>query len=262
MAVTHGHGNPDWTRDETILALHLYQELGGVVPGPKDPAILALSEELRSLPIHAPAARKESFRNPDGVAFKLQNLRQVGTGRGLSNASETDRSVWADFGEKPDEVRRLAASIRANALQGLVKGDAVAALPDAEELPEGRLLTAVWLGAALYRGGLSPQGAYCSRASAQRVLQPAPDPFAGVHQRGVLERRQAFQFHKQGSQLSRTSHSRFVSRPRSPSVACFTSSKKRCAGKSRTVVGASWSCMLLSYIHWEMSSCQQPPRPF
>ncbi|SKB04168.1 hypothetical protein SAMN02745166_03999 [Prosthecobacter debontii] len=28
MAKTNGHGNPDWTREETILALALYVQLG------------------------------------------------------------------------------------------------------------------------------------------------------------------------------------------------------------------------------------------
>lgn len=31
MARTQGHGNPNWTRDETILALDLYLELNGDV---------------------------------------------------------------------------------------------------------------------------------------------------------------------------------------------------------------------------------------
>ena len=35
MAVTQGHGNPNWTRDETILALDLFLQLDGNVPSPK-----------------------------------------------------------------------------------------------------------------------------------------------------------------------------------------------------------------------------------
>ncbi|MBB5060889.1 hypothetical protein HDF16_005625 [Granulicella aggregans] len=73
MARTHGHGNPDWTRDETILALALYLETGEAVPSKKDPRVQRLSSTLRALPYHAEAARRETFRNPDGVAFKLQN---------------------------------------------------------------------------------------------------------------------------------------------------------------------------------------------
>lgn len=35
MAVTKGHGNPNWNRDETILALEAYFALGGKNPSAK-----------------------------------------------------------------------------------------------------------------------------------------------------------------------------------------------------------------------------------
>ena len=98
MARTHGHGNPDWTRDETILALALYLETGEAVPSKKDPRVQRLSSTLRALPYHAEAARRETFRNPDGVAFKLQKLRSVATGKGLGNTSTMDREIWRSLG--------------------------------------------------------------------------------------------------------------------------------------------------------------------
>jgi 5-methylcytosine-specific restriction enzyme A len=67
MARTQGHGNPDWTRDETMLALSLYFECGETVPSKTDPRVQELSGLLRRLPYHADAAKKSTFRNPDGV---------------------------------------------------------------------------------------------------------------------------------------------------------------------------------------------------
>jgi 5-methylcytosine-specific restriction enzyme A len=113
MAVTHGHGNPNWTRDEVILALDLYFDCKGRIPGQSDPRVKALSELLRAFPHHSVAARKESFRNPDGVAFKLQNLRKVATGKGLGNVSRIDREVWNELGHDPKRTEHLAALIRA-----------------------------------------------------------------------------------------------------------------------------------------------------
>lgn len=86
MAVTQGHGNPNWNRDETILALEAYFALAGKNPSAKDPLIIALSQTLRALPYHGEAARKSTFRNPDGVAFKVQNLRSRETGKGLGTS--------------------------------------------------------------------------------------------------------------------------------------------------------------------------------
>lgn len=118
MAKTHGHGNPDWSRDEVILALDLYLSCGGGIPSGSDPRVEALSKVLRSLTVHPESSRVGSFRNPDGVSFKLQNIRQVASGRGLSNVSRVDREVWAAYGDKPAEVKRLAAAILSLASPG------------------------------------------------------------------------------------------------------------------------------------------------
>ncbi|MBI2387009.1 MAG: HNH endonuclease [Elusimicrobia bacterium] len=140
MARTHGHGNPDWTRDETILALDLYLSCKEKVPSRNDPRVESLSESLRRLPYHAALSRKESFRNPAGVAFKLQNIRKVATGKGLGNVSEMDRKIWPELGSRPEEVRRLAELIR-NGVQ------VAQSLPNSEgddddsEFVEGRIVT-------------------------------------------------------------------------------------------------------------------------
>src|SRR5262245_22150253 len=112
MAVTHGHGNPNWTRDEVILALDLYFDCKGQIPSSSDKRVKALSELLRAFPYHSRAARRESFRNADGVAFKLQNLRKVDTGKGLGNVSQTDRAIWAELGDKPQQTKEVAKLIR------------------------------------------------------------------------------------------------------------------------------------------------------
>lgn len=138
MAKTTGHGNPNWTRDETLLALELYFETAEQVPGPSDARVIALSDGLRRLPIHEGANKKTNFRNPDGVAFKLQNLRQVATGKGLGNTSQVDKEIWAEFGGNPEAVTDLAALIRRELLDDNsnildVEGDL--------EFAEGRVVT-------------------------------------------------------------------------------------------------------------------------
>ncbi|MFH1851165.1 MAG: HNH endonuclease [Candidatus Neomarinimicrobiota bacterium] len=112
MAITHGHGNPNWTKDETILALDLYFDFQGHIPSSNDNRIIALSELLRTFPYHSLAIRRESFRNADGVVFKLQNLRQVATGKGLGNVSKMDRAVWREYGNNPVRVKEIANLIR------------------------------------------------------------------------------------------------------------------------------------------------------
>jgi 5-methylcytosine-specific restriction enzyme A len=144
MARTHGHGNPNWTRDETILALALYFASGKAIPSRSDSRVHGLSELLRSLPYHSNSAKNESFRNPDGVAFKLQNIHNVATGKGLGNVSEMDRQIWTEFGLHPDKVDLLAGLIRA----GVTFAETMPETVDADnenndEFYEGRLLTVI-----------------------------------------------------------------------------------------------------------------------
>jgi len=113
MAATKGQGNPKWTRDETVLALELYLDLQGRSMSANDSRVIALSRELRQLAFDAHIVGAASFRNPDGVAFKLLNICSVATGRGFSNASKVDREVWTSLGGDRELVREIAGKIRA-----------------------------------------------------------------------------------------------------------------------------------------------------
>jgi len=138
MAVTKGHGNPNWTREEIILALDLYLDCDGHIPSGEDQRVRELSEVLRAFPYHSLAARKPSFRNPDGVAFKLQNLRQVATGKGLGNVSRADRAVWEELGSDPKRTKELAQLIKAGIqVVNEVREDS----PAYEVFAEGRVVT-------------------------------------------------------------------------------------------------------------------------
>lgn len=138
MAVTHGHGNPPWTRDEVVLALDLYFDCDGKIPGQSDPRVKELSDLLRAFPHHSAAASKATFRNPDGVSFKLQNLRQVATGKGLGNVSRTDREVWDELGHDPKRTKHLASLIRAGIK--VVEGAGEASVID-DVFAEGKVVT-------------------------------------------------------------------------------------------------------------------------
>jgi 5-methylcytosine-specific restriction protein A len=141
MARTHGHGNPNWSRDETILALNLYFECARDVPDASDARVVRVSEILRQLPLHITTKRTETFRNPDGVAFKLQNLHNVATGKGLKHVAEMDREVWSDFGAHPEIVKGLAEAI----VKGARQLEASEVSEDESDVVfiEGRVLTRI-----------------------------------------------------------------------------------------------------------------------
>ncbi len=85
-----------WTRDELLLALHLYERIPFGQQHKTNPEVIALAQRLD--------------RTPDSVAMKLGNLTSLDSEeaargvRGLVGASEFDRAIWAEFHERPDVV--------------------------------------------------------------------------------------------------------------------------------------------------------------
>ena len=114
MPVTQGQGNPDWTREETILALDVLLTQWPSIPGRESTSVKELSKLIQRLPIHWAAPTTDRFRNPAGVSMKLQNLASLHpdlAGRKGLRTSEMDRSTWKAYAHRPNDVRSLAAEI-------------------------------------------------------------------------------------------------------------------------------------------------------
>src|SRR5205823_2063616 len=107
--------NPDWKRDELILALDLYFRIDVTLAGPSDERVVALSDLLNRLPIHSAKPDVDVFRNPNGVYMKLMNLRSIDpsySGRGLSHGSELDGVICTEFAADKARLGRIANAIR------------------------------------------------------------------------------------------------------------------------------------------------------
>lgn len=92
--------NPNWTRDELILALDLYFRENPLHTSENNLEIIKLSKLLNKLPIHPEEDRTESFRNPSGVYMKLCNFLRIDPGyegEGLNAGSKLDEEVWREF---------------------------------------------------------------------------------------------------------------------------------------------------------------------
>jgi 5-methylcytosine-specific restriction enzyme A len=142
MPATSGPGNARWSREETVLALDLLLNCyRNKVPDKKHGEVIELSRILRGLRIHPQHARKPSFRNPDSIVFKLQNLRIAGGGQGgLRHISKRDRDVSAEFRHDRAGLRHLALAIR-KAAHELATSAHDPEYDPQYELAEGRLLT-------------------------------------------------------------------------------------------------------------------------
>lgn len=130
--------NPNWTRDELILALDLYLRKG--LLDDKHPEVVELSKILNSLPIHTVRPDLERFRNPNGVSLKLANFAALDPnypGQGMSAGGKLDAEVWNKYHEDAAALTELAAMLRL----GAQHPDEIPTLPEEgeEESPEGAI---------------------------------------------------------------------------------------------------------------------------
>ncbi len=88
--------NPNWARDELILALDLYFKIDPAHNSRTHPDVIALSTLLNALPIHSDRDTNPTFRNPSSVYMKLCNFLSLDPeyhGIGLSSASQLDSAL-------------------------------------------------------------------------------------------------------------------------------------------------------------------------
>lgn len=123
--------NPNWTRDELILALDLYFRV--------NPSVVALSRLLNDFPVHPVRPDAARFRNPNAVYMKLGNLLRLDadcTGIGLEAGSKLDREVWESLAQDRSHLARLAEAI--TRIHRVLPREQLV-LPD-EDFPEGGIL--------------------------------------------------------------------------------------------------------------------------
>lgn len=140
--------NPDWVRDELILALDVYFTLRDRQMSAQHPEIVALSNILNVLPIHREHLKDSKFRNPAGVHMKLRNFHRLDPtydGQGLGNGGKLDQAVWEEFSTDVPKLRRIASAIRHNYRLLDSFPDDVEMWAQEEEFLEGRLLTRLHL---------------------------------------------------------------------------------------------------------------------
>ncbi|MYX34386.1 MULTISPECIES: HNH endonuclease [unclassified Streptomyces] len=137
--------NPDWARDEIILACDLVMKNGWRGLDAQASQVVELSALLQLLPLHAEADRNEKFRNPNGVARKTFDIatRHPQYRGKPTNGGSLDAEVLNEFLARPDEMAEAAILIREGIASGELQGLDLAGgeeLDDDFSAAEGRLL--------------------------------------------------------------------------------------------------------------------------
>jgi 5-methylcytosine-specific restriction protein A len=139
--------NPNWTKDELILALELYLREPSAIGNKTHSEIIKLSDILNSLPIHPGTTHQSSFRNPTGVAMKLSNFLRFDpsyTGKGLERGNKLEEVVWNNYAGDLKKLSETKKAIIEN-IEFIQKNDNSQIDDAIVEAEEGKLLTRVHL---------------------------------------------------------------------------------------------------------------------
>ena len=112
--------NPNWTREELILALDLYFDMDQGQMHKGNHNVIRVSNEIRELNIHFDIPDPDKFRNPSSIARRLGNFKTMDDGYGgdgLKNSSKLAKEVYQEFNNRRDTLKQAAFEIRDKVLR-------------------------------------------------------------------------------------------------------------------------------------------------
>ncbi|MEV0645513.1 HNH endonuclease [Phytomonospora sp. NPDC050363] len=136
--------DPDWTREEIVLACVITADNRWKQVNDTDPRVKELSDLLQAPGIHSTAVRTGKFRNLAGVSRKSADIAtQHPDYKGAAtNGNRLDRVVLLEYLADPERIRREATAIRQALAAGIDVDAPGIAEPDLDDIEqaEGRLL--------------------------------------------------------------------------------------------------------------------------
>ena len=141
--------NPNWSRDELILALEHYLKNPGVSHDPGKPEIEQLSTEINAIASFLGASQSETLRNTNGVSMKLLNFRAhdpdyIAKGQtGLSRGNKMEGELWQEFTDNTERLSQVAAIIRAAITEHANGNSQPIEEPELSDAAEGKIITRI-----------------------------------------------------------------------------------------------------------------------
>lgn len=119
--------NPDWSRDELILATEFYIQYSPSIPGKTSRKLMDLADQIRAAATLQGLEGNDTFRNPNGVYMKLMELRKYDeTYKGIGLGHERIRDIELEIWTLPEiELLTAARDIRARVKEFLAEGGQV-----------------------------------------------------------------------------------------------------------------------------------------
>lgn len=136
--------NPNWTRDELLVALDYYLDNRNDYFSPTGAGVLALTARIGQVAKALGLTGSDTLRNANGVSMKLLNFRNhdpTHDTQGLPNVNHLEEIVWDEFADNPAALKKVVSTIL-DVTQAAAAEDASLPLDDdMTEAREGQILT-------------------------------------------------------------------------------------------------------------------------
>lgn len=116
--------NPNWTREELVLATNFYRQHTPSIPGKNSAPLINLSKEILTAAAMQGLVGLKTFRNSNGVYMKLMEIRKydpayLGVGLGHGKSRDIESAIW---NLSPKQLESEALHIRAKIVKFLAEG--------------------------------------------------------------------------------------------------------------------------------------------
>ena len=112
--------NPNWTKDELILALHFYKSHRESRYQQHSPEILNLADEISRVSVALGLSKEPGLRNNNSVYMKMMNFRardpavKAQGQRGLERGNKLEARLWKFFENRDTDLAHTADAIKAS----------------------------------------------------------------------------------------------------------------------------------------------------
>ena len=176
--------NPDWSRDELILALDLYFQHPPSTISKTHPAIRELSGVLNSLGASLGRRTNEKFRNTNGVYMKMCNFLRLDpsySGKGLKAGGKEEELVWEEYAGDRTRLSDTARAIKLMLAPSATITPTLSVDEEEEYFPEGALLYRTHVARERSRTLVTQAKARAKRKHGRLICEVCGFDFAAVY---------------------------------------------------------------------------------
>lgn len=111
--MAHVKTSHKWQKEDFLICLDFYLNHREAPVSQSHPGLIELTNLLNRLPVNS----KNNPLTPKSIYMKLMNFMSLDPhhpNRGLSNITQRDKDIWAEYSEDSEELKKVVEAIKSN----------------------------------------------------------------------------------------------------------------------------------------------------